>query len=113
MILPESRLWLWVRAPGAVGLYVSAVLWLALSLPSIGEEIGPTSDPDDVAGSNFVLSMSSLFLLAAGWVCRRWKAAWLLCSLLPVLIVAAWTQVPPLITYGNFEGPCYSPDGYC
>jgi hypothetical protein len=113
VIVPESRLGLWVRALVALGLYIASVLWLAFSLPFIGEEIEPTSDPDDVAGANFVLLMSFLFLVAAALVSRRWKAAWLLCVILLVLIVVVWTQVPSLITYWNFEGPCYSPSGQC
>ncbi|MGW3242643.1 hypothetical protein [Streptomyces sp. NPDC001070] len=113
MIARESRLGSWVRALVAVGLYISAVLWLAFSLPAIGEDIGPTSDPDDVAGANFVLLMSFLFLLAAALVSRRWKVAWSLCAILLVLIVVVWTQVPSLITYWNFEGPCHSPAGHC
>ncbi|MEU0830453.1 hypothetical protein [Streptomyces sp. NPDC005969] len=113
MTVSENRPGSWVRALVAVGLYISAIFWLALSLPFIGEKIGPTSDPDDVVGANFILLMSFLFLLAATLVSRRWKVAWLLCSILLVAIVIAWTQVPSLITYWDFKGPCHSPSGNC
>ncbi len=79
----------------------------------MNEEIGPTSDPDDVVGANFILLISLLFLSAAALVSRRWKVAWVLCSILLVLTVLVWTQVPSLVTYWNFEGPCYSPSGRC
>ena len=96
---------LWIRALIATGLYISAVFWMTMALPSMGVKIGPTSDPGDVFGSNFVLIMSTLSLVAAVAVSRRWKASWFLSLALLVLIVIVWSQVPSLISNWDFKGP--------
>lgn len=105
MLFPESRRGLWIRAAAAAVLYLAAFFWLALSLPFVGEEVGPTSDPDDVAGANFILLFSALFLLAAAAVTRRWKTAWVISLAFLVVLVAVWTQVPSLIEHWDHEGP--------
>lgn len=105
MLFPESRGGLWSRAVVAACLYLATLFWLALSLPFVGEEIGPTSDSDDVAGANFILLFAAVFLLAAAVVSRRWKAAWGVSLSLLVVLIVVWTQVPSLIEHWNFEGP--------
>ncbi|MGW2558174.1 hypothetical protein ACWCXB_02800 [Streptomyces sp. NPDC001514] len=105
MVFPESRKGLWFRAVVAAVLYLAALFWLALSLPSVGEEVGPTSDPDDVFGANFVLLFSAFFLLGAAVVSRRWKVAWFISLSLLVVLVVVWTQVPSLLANWDYEGP--------
>ncbi|KOV54472.1 hypothetical protein ADL00_30560 [Streptomyces sp. AS58] len=105
MVFPESRGGLWTRAVVTAVLYLAALFWLALSLPFVGEEIGPTSDPDDVFGANFILLFSALFLLGAAVVSRRWKAAWVVSLTFLVVLVIVWTQVPSLIEHWDHEGP--------
>ncbi|UYQ60704.1 hypothetical protein [Streptomyces peucetius] len=105
MVFPESRGGLWGRGLVAAGLYFAAVFWLALSLPFVGEEVGPTTDPDEIVGANFILLVSAIFLLAAAAVSRRWKVAWLISLTLLVLLIIIWTQVPSLISNWDYEGP--------
>ncbi|CAL9549399.1 hypothetical protein SUDANB21_04408 [Streptomyces sp. enrichment culture] len=85
---------LWLRGLLTAGLYAVAFGMLALSLPAVGTENTPTSDPDTAAGSFFCLVLSTLFLAAAARVSFRWNSVRLLCLVLLVLIVIAWTQVP-------------------
>ncbi|BCL23245.1 hypothetical protein ACPCBX_28525 [Streptomyces tuirus] len=105
MILPESRGGLWFRAIFATILYFVALFWLVMSIPFVGEEVGPTSDPDDVAGANLILLFSALFLLAATAVSRRWKFTWLLSLALLVVLVVTWTQIPSLVDNWDYKGP--------
>ncbi|KES06637.1 hypothetical protein BU52_12685 [Streptomyces toyocaensis] len=85
---------LWLRGLLTAGLYAVAFGMLALSLPAVGTENTPTSDPDTAAGSFFCLVLSTLFLAAAAGVSFRWKSVRLLCLVHLALIVIVWTQVP-------------------
>lgn len=105
MVFPDSRGGRWFRAGVAAVLYLAALFWLAFSLPFMGDEVGPTSDPDDVVAVNFILLFSALFLLAATAVSRRWKTAWVISGAFVVLLVIVWTQVPSLIEHWNYKGP--------
>lgn len=105
MVFRESRAGLWARAIVAAGFYLASMVWILFSAAFIGEKIGPTSNPDDVAGPNILLVFAVLCLTVSMVVSRRWKIAWVFCLLLFVLIVVVWTQVPSWITYRNFQGP--------
>ncbi|NXY94757.1 hypothetical protein HYE82_10205 [Streptomyces sp. BR123] len=96
---------MWARAVAAAVLYLAALFWLALGLPFTGEEVGPTTDPDDVVGANFILLFSAVFLLAAVAVSRRWKTSWAISLALLAVLVVVWTHVPSLIEHWDYEGP--------
>ncbi|MFF4763809.1 hypothetical protein [Streptomyces sp. NPDC001292] len=94
MIVTNQKAGLWVRGILAAGLYIVAAAMLALSLPAVGVETTPTSDPDTAAGAFFCLVLSALFLAATAAVSFRWTAARALCLLHLILMVIVWTQVP-------------------
>jgi hypothetical protein len=52
----DQKAGLWVRGFLAAGLYIVAAAMPALSLPAVGVETTPTSDPDTAAGAFFCLS---------------------------------------------------------
>ena len=85
---------LWLRGLLTAGLDAVAVGALALSLPAVGVENTPTSDPDTAAGAFFCLVLSTLFLAATAGVSFRWKSARLLCLVHLTLVVIVWTQIP-------------------
>jgi hypothetical protein len=94
VIAENQKPGLWLRGLLTAGLYAVALGMLALTLPAVGAENTPTSDPDTAAGAFFCLVLSTLFIAATAGVSRRWKTARLLCLVHLALIVVVWVQVP-------------------
>ncbi|WAZ21340.1 hypothetical protein STRCI_002503 [Streptomyces cinnabarinus] len=94
MTVTHRKAGLWARGVLAAGLYTVTVAMLALSLPAVGVETTPTSDPDTAAGAFFCLVLSALFLAATAAVSFRWRAARAVCLLQLILMVIVWAQVP-------------------
>lgn len=90
----DSKLVQWLRGCLAAGLYAVAIFTLLLTLPAVGEESTPTSDPDTAAGAALCLILSVLLLAAAAGVAHRWKAARVVCLGHLVMVVVIATQVP-------------------
>ncbi|WUD77453.1 hypothetical protein OG937_39975 [Streptomyces sp. NBC_00510] len=105
MTVGNQTMGLWLRGILGAGLYCVAAFVLALSLPAVGAETTPTSDPDTAAGAYFCLALSSLILAATAVVSRRWKTARAVCLLHLVLITIIWVQVPRPFQLGLSSGP--------